>query len=626
MKKRRYYLSLFVIALYFFLMQHQTIYADEINELDYRRLIYINENGGSGTSTKWMYTIDTGGENDWETAGSWWDGLGAGGKYIDNTGNWHVVQDFTNSYTNQILIGEMFFQRVDCVGITPRLLLSQPSRDGYDFAGWTIDNGRMGEDHDGYTAFNVGCYAGNNLTFTAQWIQRENPTPVQTYPIDLNSYLDNEQHWDLNGFGTADVTINGIKVADDVADFCQTDFIAGTTYLVDDIKAKAGFAYTGPAFFSGTLTDSGAWLWPTFETLVTLDVNAYYNGVEQGYLSPWGTADVYINGNKVVEDGTDYYNVNISKGSNFLVNDIKANFGYDYTGPSSFSGVLTNPFTSVVLPFQQSIFTILFDPNGGQGLMKSIVVNGILLERLPSNTFTRTNDSGQSKFLGWSKDKNAKTPMYKENGQLIFTPGDSTITLFAIWDDCPVITVKDRYFTLYEAKKAVITETELLRTVTSTDREDGTTQIRVKNYAATTFTGLISSGVIMITYTTTDSRNNTIEKQIKVTIVDTDATKEGLMDFDGKKQYARFISADYFQKDYASGGLEATSKWKSDVAYRNTLMAAMNNMKGEDGNWSHVVKRYEFSKGDIEQVKQYVSNNGMGEFTNIDAMMKHVIK
>ena len=84
------------------------------------------------------------------------------------------------------------------------------------------------------------------------------------------------------------------------------------------------------------------------------------------------------------------------------------------------------------------------------------------------------------------------------------------------------------------------------------------------------------------------------------------------MDFDGKKQYARFIAADYYQKDYASGGLEATSKWRSDVTYRSTLEAAMNNMKGEDGNWSHIVKSFEFSKEEINQVKQYVKDNGMG--------------
>lgn len=82
---------------------------------------------------------------------------------------------------------------------------------------------------------------------------------------------------------------------------------------------------------------------------------------------------------------------------------------------------------------------------------------------------------------------------------------------------------------MYEAQTGVITEAELLRTVTSIDKEDGTTKIRVKDYSASTFTGLTGSGEITITYTTIDSRNN--------------------------------------------------------------MDTAMNNVKGKDGNWSHIVKK-----------------------------------
>jgi len=41
--------------------------------------------------------------------------------------------------------------------------------------------------------------------------------------------LDNEKHSDLSGFGTAYVNINGMKVADNIADYCQTDFLTGIT-------------------------------------------------------------------------------------------------------------------------------------------------------------------------------------------------------------------------------------------------------------------------------------------------------------------------------------------------------------------------------------------------------------
>jgi|GEM_PF-1268441 hypothetical protein len=261
---------------------------------------------------------------------------------------------------------------------------------------------------------------------------------------------------------------------------------------------------------------------------------------------------------------------------------------------------------------EANTYYIVFHPNGGSGTMTTLTCKYDQTYTLPAMSFAYP--SHPCKYLGWNTDANAYKATYAERQQIynLTSVNGYTFNFYAIWDYAPDLTCTDRYFTLYEAKTGVITEAELLRTVTSTDREDGTTQIRVKNYAASTFTSLTGSGVITITYTTTDSRNNTTEKQAKVTIVDTGATKEGPMDFDGKKQYARFISADYYQKDFVLGGLETTSKWRSDVIYRNTLAAAMNNVKGKDGNWSHVVKSYEFSQEDIEQVNQYVQNNGMG--------------
>ena len=231
---------------------------------------------------------------------------------------------------------------------------------------------------------------------------------------------------------------------------------------------------------------------------------------------------------------------------------------------------------------------------------------------LPAMSFTPP--AHPCTYLGWNTDANAYSASYSERQQIrnLTSVDGYTFDFYAIWDYAPDLTSSDRYFTLYEAKTGIITETELLRTVKSVDREDGTTQIRVKNYSSTMFSSFTSSGELVTTYTTTDSRNNTTEKQVKVTIVDTDATVEGPMDFDGKKQYARYIDSSYYLKSYENGGLESTSKWKSEVTYKDTLEAAMYNVKGEDGNWSHTVQIWEFSKEDIEQVKHYVNNYGMG--------------
>jgi hypothetical protein len=273
---------------------------------------------------------------------------------------------------------------------------------------------------------------------------------------------------------------------------------------------------------------------------------------------------------------------------------------------------------------EANTYYIVFHPNGGSGTMTTMTCKYDQTYALPAMSFTAPEHP--CTYLGWNTDANAYSASYSERQQIrnLTSEDGYTFHFYAIWDYAPDLTCTDRYFTLYEAKTGIITEAELLRTVKSVDREDGTTQIRVKNYSPSMFTSFTSSGELEITYTTTDSRNNTTEKQVKVTIVDTDATVEGPMDFDGKKQYARFIDSSYYLKSYANGGLESTSKWKSDVTYKDTLSAAVNNVKGEAGNWSYLVKSYEFSKEDIEQVKQYVKDNGMGKSVDERSLVEFV--
>lgn len=273
---------------------------------------------------------------------------------------------------------------------------------------------------------------------------------------------------------------------------------------------------------------------------------------------------------------------------------------------------------------EANTYYIVFYPNGGSGTMTTMTCKYDQTYTLPAMSFTPP--AHPCTYLGWNTDANAYSASYSERQQIrnLTSEDGYTFLFYAIWDYAPDLTCSDRYFTLYEAKTGIITEAELLRTVKSTDREDGTTQIRVKNYSLTMFTSFTSSGELVITYTTTDSRNNTTEKQVKVTIVDTDATVEGPVDFDGKKQYARFIDSSYYSKSYEDGGLESTSKWKSETTYNDTLSAAMNNVKGEDGNWSHTVQTWKFSKEDIVQVKQYVSNNGMGNTNNGNVLVQFI--
>lgn len=261
---------------------------------------------------------------------------------------------------------------------------------------------------------------------------------------------------------------------------------------------------------------------------------------------------------------------------------------------------------------EANTYYIVFHANGGSGDMETLTCKYDKSYTLPAMSFIPPTHPNT--YLGWNTDSNAFLAKFTERQTIknLTSVNGYTFHFYAIWDYAPDLTAYDRYFTLYEAQTGVITESELLRTVKSTDREDGTTTVRVKNYSASKFTSFTSSGEATITYVTIDSKNNKTEKQIKVAIVDTEATKEGIIDFDGIKRYARFINPKYYLQAYSNGGLEATSKWKSEADYRNTLTTAMNNVKGKNDNWSHIVQTWVFNEDDISLAKQYVTKKGMG--------------
>lgn len=84
----------------------------------------------------------------------------------------------------------------------------------------------------------------------------------------------------------------------------------------------------------------------------TIDLNGTLDGVASGNLGAYGTADVYINGNRVSDDKNDYYTAH-SLGTTYEIKDIKANPGYEYIGQyESISGKISASGTiDIRLPF-----------------------------------------------------------------------------------------------------------------------------------------------------------------------------------------------------------------------------------------------------------------------------------
>lgn len=198
--------------------------------------------------------------------------------------------------------------------------------------------------------------------------------PVQQVYLDLKGYLDGRDSDSLENFGTCDVYINDVKVADDCTDFYRV-YPVGTKYSIKDIRATDGHKYIGEkpsgkasvsfedndgktsvrfedddGTLSGTLKkDTEVAL--EYKSMVLLNLGGYLDGQESDNLDGYGTCDVYIDGKKVADDCTDFYAA-YPKGSKYTIADIKPTQGYQYNGVyrGNVSGELSER-TDVILNF-----------------------------------------------------------------------------------------------------------------------------------------------------------------------------------------------------------------------------------------------------------------------------------
>lgn len=77
---------------------------------------------------------------------------------------------------------------------------------------------------------------------------------VYIYKLDLNSILDGVNNYSVHDYGTADIYINGKKVADDVSDWGGTVHY-GDSYEINDIKGTTGHHYSGTSDGENNLND-----------------------------------------------------------------------------------------------------------------------------------------------------------------------------------------------------------------------------------------------------------------------------------------------------------------------------------------------------------------------------------
>lgn len=217
-----------------------------------------------------------------------------------------------------------------------------------------------------------------------------------------------------------------------------------------------------------------------------------------------------------------------------------------------------------------------------------------------------------SVFMGWSleDEKDVFTPKWKtgDRAKNLTEENNGTITLYAVWDDCPWIQAEDLYYSLEQARGGYITENEILSHAAASDREDGTpiepgfhdngTSFSIPVYQEDRYTQIEQDGDVTEILTAVDSVGSIYSKQITVHIVD---TAPQIVKPEGT---TRFIDEYYYSQPYANGGLEDDSIWKKYPEYKAVLESAFDNSR--NGTPEEV---YYFSHEDVLNMKKFAGQN-----------------
>ena len=203
------------------------------------------------------------------------------------------------------------------------------------------------------------------------------------------------------------------------------------SFHVDNIKSSdvksfnenfdATLSYTDMNF-SGRYKDKLTFNIESNVYIYKLDLNSILDGVNNYSVHDYGTADIYINGEKVADDVSDWGGT-VHYEDTYEIKDIKGTTGHHYSGASDGENNLNNfPlkgkigidtkhvenskgifYSSIFLKFDTNTYTVKYDSNGGTGSMtdtvhkyyKSDKMDGV--KKLRKNTFTRTG----YQFQGW---------------------------------------------------------------------------------------------------------------------------------------------------------------------------------------------------------------------------------
>ena len=297
----------------------------------------------------------------------WWYSKGGSA-----SGTW------SNNKKNKITL-----KGVDATATTPHIRLPKVSKPGYTFTGWQVtetqscwnyyngayrnwsgSNGGVKLGSDGYYYINIGAYS-TIKTVKPTW--RANNFYVRFHANGGSGYMADQtftygvsQNLRTNTFTRTGYTFSGWKVQREYdnkwawaeghgnGEYWQSGEPWGS-----DIRIYTDGGSIAKTTYSGYVNMYAQWTPNNYY----LDVNGLLDGTATGNTAGYGTFDVYINGNLVANDVTDFYQ-QYAYGTKYEIKDIKSNTGKTYNGVSSgsISGTIGTS-NSIQLKFTTTTYT-----------------------------------------------------------------------------------------------------------------------------------------------------------------------------------------------------------------------------------------------------------------------------
>lgn len=259
--------------------------------------------------------------------------------------------------------------------------------------------------------------------------------------------------------------------------------------------------------------------------------------------------------------------------------------GYVFQGwKGDYTNVTGN--RTITATYKIKTFTITFDSNGGSSIAPQIITYGDKAG-VPANPIKKNN-----KFMGWHT---AAGVLYDFS-----QPVKQSMTLYAYWDEEPVITAQDIHifedlYTEQDWKRIRLERAKAL------DKEDGDISAHLTILKDTT--NLKKQGTYELTYEVKDSAGNRAKKSINVIVLDKRAQE------DRSRKYIRSISENHIQT------LHPNSYWRMTERFQRLTQSLQKTTAQARYTW-HLTGQ------DIAEIRRFNAEHGYSEQENKAFMEK----